>query len=114
MTRRAKLWSVVAAVLYTGVNLAGAGVALAQGERLHAAGHIGLLVLGAFVASLLAARARRQGVPDVPDVPDVARADERIEHLQQSIDAVAIEVERIGEAQRFNAKLQSERAKTQR
>jgi len=36
--------------------------------------------------------------------------DERLEHLQQSVDAIAIEVERIAEAQRFSAKLLSERA----
>ena len=35
--------------------------------------------------------------------------DERLEHLQQSVDAIAIEVERIAEAQRFSAKLLSER-----
>jgi hypothetical protein len=31
--------------------------------------------------------------------------DDRLEHLQQSVDAIAIEVERIAEAQRFSAKL---------
>ena len=36
--------------------------------------------------------------------------DERLERLQQSVDAIAIEVERIAEAQRFSAKLLSERA----
>ena len=35
---------------------------------------------------------------------------ETFERLQQSIDAIAIEVERIAEAQRFSAKLLSERA----
>ncbi|MEP6620835.1 MAG: hypothetical protein ABJE47_16030 [bacterium] len=35
--------------------------------------------------------------------------DQRLEHLQQSVDAIAIEVERIAEAQRFTAKLMSER-----
>ena len=36
--------------------------------------------------------------------------DERFERLQQSVDALAIEVERIAEAQRFSAKLLSERS----
>lgn len=36
--------------------------------------------------------------------------DERLERLQQSVDAIAIEVERIAEAQRFSAKLLAERA----
>lgn len=35
--------------------------------------------------------------------------DDRLEHLQQSVDAIAIEVERIAEAQRFSAKLLHER-----
>ena len=34
----------------------------------------------------------------------------QLEQLQQSIDAIAVEVERIAEAQRFSAKLLSERA----
>jgi len=33
----------------------------------------------------------------------------QIEHLQQSVDSIAIEVERIAEAQRFMARLESER-----
>lgn len=37
-------------------------------------------------------------------------ADGRLEQLQQSIDAIAVEVERIAEAQRFSAKLLAERA----
>jgi hypothetical protein len=36
--------------------------------------------------------------------------DPRLEQLQQSVDAIAIEVERIAEAQRFTAKLLAERA----
>jgi hypothetical protein len=35
--------------------------------------------------------------------------DDRLEHLQQSVDAIAVEVERIAEAQRFSAKLLAER-----
>ena len=38
---------------------------------------------------------------------------DRIEGLQQSVDTIAIEVERIAEAQRFSAKLLSERAEQQ-
>ena len=36
--------------------------------------------------------------------------DGRLEQLQQSVDAIAVEVERIAEAQRFSAKLLAERA----
>ena len=36
----------------------------------------------------------------------------QLEQLQQSVDAIAVEVERIAEAQRFSAKLLAERADT--
>jgi hypothetical protein len=40
-----------------------------------------------------------------------AQADDpRIEYLQQSVDAIAVEVERIGEAQRYQERLQAEKA----
>lgn len=35
---------------------------------------------------------------------------QQLEQLQQSVDAIAVEVERIAEAQRFSAKLLAERA----
>ena len=40
----------------------------------------------------------------------VQLGDSRLEQIQQSIDSIAIEVERITEAQRFTAKLMAERA----
>jgi hypothetical protein len=36
----------------------------------------------------------------------------QLEQLQQSVDAIAVEVERIAEAQRFSAKLLAERGST--
>ena len=50
-------------------------------------------------------RGRRQQLPVLPSV-----SEERFEQLQHSIDAIAVEVERIAEAQRFTAKLLSDRA----
>jgi hypothetical protein len=41
--------------------------------------------------------------------PRIPESDDRLEHLQQSVDAIAIEVERIAEAQRFSAKLLADR-----
>ena len=107
MTRRTKIWWVVA-VLFTLINLAGAGYAAAVGEGPHAAVHVALLVVAAYWMWRLARRAERQ------DLPSLQAADQRLEQLQQSVDAVALEVERIGEAQRFSAKLEAERAKTRR
>lgn len=40
--------------------------------------------------------------------------DHRLEQLQQSIDSIAVEVERIAEAQRFTAKLAAERSEAPR
>lgn len=107
MTRRAKGWQVVAAIFGL-VNGAGAGFAAAQSEALHAGAHVALGLLGVYVVWWLTARAGRQ------DVPALSRADERLEQLQQSVDAIAVEVERIGEANRFNVKLQSERTELER
>ena len=107
MTRRSKIWLALAA-LFTLLNLAGVPMAAAAGERLHTAAHVGLTLLGAYLVWRLARRARRQ------DPPTLQSTEERLEQLQQSMDAVALEVERIGEVQRYNAKLQAERAETQR
>ena len=41
--------------------------------------------------------------------PLMPPSDDRLEHLQESVDAIAVEVERIAEAQRFSAKLLAER-----
>ena len=42
----------------------------------------------------------------------IAEYDTRLEQLQQSVDAIAIEVERISEAQRFTAQLLAQRSET--
>ena len=101
MTRRSKLWQVGAA-LFIVINVGGAAYAAWVGEPVHAAVHVGLL-LGGYVVWRLAPWARRR------DLPRAQLADERLEYLQQSVDAVALEVERIGEAQRFSDKLRAER-----
>jgi len=107
MTRRSKIWLVLAA-LFTLVNLGGAPVAAASSEMLHAAVHVVLALLGAYVVWRLAPRNAPLERPQDP--PRVTEADERLQYLQHSVDAIALEVERIGEAQRFAAKLHAERA----
>jgi hypothetical protein len=42
--------------------------------------------------------------------PDLARIEERLSHIEQAIDAMAVETERISEGQRFTTKLLGERA----
>lgn len=107
MTRRNTIWRGVAAA-FTAVNLVGLGMAVAAGEQMHSGVHVALSLLGALVVWWLA-----------PGRPRAASAtaelsDARLEQLQQSIDAVALEVERIGEAQRFHAKLQAEQSESTR
>ena len=46
------------------------------------------------------------------DAPNVFQMEQRFDQLQQSVDAIAVEVERIAEAQRFSAKLLAERRET--
>ncbi len=111
MTRRSRVWQ-VAAGLFAIINVAGAGYALAAGEQMHAALHVALLVvgLGAYAVWRLAVRERRQNLPQ--DLPNAQLTDERLQYLQQSVDAIALEVERIGEAQRFSDKLRAEQRET--
>ena len=106
MSLRAKIgWTV--AVLSVVVNGAGAVYALAKGEGMHGGVHAALFALTAYLMLIFRPSARR--TPDdvswAGDVPPVSAGDVRMEQLQQSVDAIAIEVERLGEAQRFNAKL---------
>ena len=105
MVRRPTLWRAIAA-LFTIVNLAGAGYAFARTEGVHAGGHVLLALLGAYALWRLAPTAGWR------DVAQELPVDDRLDHLQQSVDAVAIEVERIGEAQRFSTKLQAERSES--
>jgi hypothetical protein len=76
-------------------------------EEMHAMLHLFLLLLG--VAGYVGWRLARRGVPQQDHLPRAEQAEQRIEYLQQSIDAMALELERVGEAQRFADKLRIER-----
>jgi hypothetical protein len=52
-----------------------------------------------------AARGRAKGQAELPK-----GLDQRLERIEQAVDAIAIEVERISEGQRFTTKLLSDRA----
>ena len=99
MTGRAKLWRAVA-VVFTLVNVVGAVYALAMDETMHAVTHLSLLA-GGFVFW----QVRRSWGNDLPDAVTAPQIDSHLDHLQQSVDAIAIEVERIGEGQRFARKV---------
>lgn len=68
---------------------------------------IALMVIGAPIARAIARVIERRGQAGVVKAADVAP---QLRQLQASVDAMSIELERIGEAQRFTAKLMSERA----
>jgi len=103
MTLRAKFWWTVAAVSVV-VNAAGAVFALRDAEWPHGGADVGLLALTLYLVQRLRSRA----VPPVElRAQSASLGDVRLEQLQQSVDAIAVEVERIGEAQRFSAKLQA-------
>ena len=108
MTERAKVLWRAAAVVFTTVNLVGLGMAMAAGETMHSALHVVLSLAGGAAVWRLG---RRQAQVETAGA-ELAEA--RLEQLQQSVDAVALEVERIGEAQRFHAKLQSEQSEPTR
>ena len=65
-------------------------------------GTVGCLVAIGVGARIMLMRAKRH--VDRPPVDD-----DRLQHLEQAIDAIAIEIERISENQRFTTKLLSER-----
>jgi hypothetical protein len=107
MTRRSKLWW-SAAGIYMFVNVAGAPYAFMLGEEAHGTLHVVLALLG--VAAYVGWRVARRGPRQ--DLPRAELAEERVEYLQQSVDAMALELERLGEAQRYRDKLQAAQGQT--
>jgi hypothetical protein len=96
------LWK-AAAVVFICINLGGMVWAIAMGEPQHGLVHVALLFGGYLGWKYLSSGRKR-------DVITAQADDPRIEYLQQSVDAIAVEVERIGEAQRYQEKLQAEKA----
>ena len=101
MDKPSRFWRIAAAI-FVFINVASAIYALVVGERMHAEAHAGILLV-TFVAYLIL-----RGSPPPPR-ENLPPTDPRIDYLQQSVDAVALEVERLGEAQRFQEKLKAER-----
>ena len=99
-TRRSKILR-IGAVAWVIINGLGAPLAVAMGEPMHAATHV-FLLLGGYVAWQFVPRGRKAAPMQLGE------PDPKLEYLQQSVDAIAVEVERISEAQRFNEKLRAE------
>ena len=76
--------------------------------RVVMAGVIGITISISMVAMAIArivASRRRKELPD----SSIARLEERLERMEQAIDAMATEVERVADGQRFTTKLLAER-----
>jgi hypothetical protein len=106
MTRRPKFW-LIAGALFTVINVVGAPQALIDGELLHFATHVVLTALGVYFLLRITR-------PAPQHVHDAQQANARIDQLQQSVDAIALDVERIGEAQRYISKLAAEQVEIPR
>lgn len=103
MARRIKLWPVVV-VVFLVANVAGGIYAAVQGELLHACLHAVLTIPAAYLAwRLVAPRDGRAALPQAD--PASGELAESLTHLEQSLEAVAIELERVGEGQRLMTQL---------
>ena len=107
MTRRSKIWLV--AVPYTVINGGGAVLAAAMGEPIHASIHVMLMGLGVVAWPWFSGRGKSRSEELVMPAQR-NEIDGHLTHLEQTMDAVAVEVERIGEGQRFITKLFTERS----
>jgi hypothetical protein len=107
-SRRTRIWLAVA-VVFSLANLGGAAVGAAQGELVHTLVHVVLLVFGAFAAYRLW-RPVRSRIPGIAGAAGMTGAiNDRLTNIEQSIEAVATEVERVGEGQRFISRVFAER-----
>src|SRR5690349_15117165 len=115
MTRRRRTaWTAVAAV-FTAVNFAGAAAAAIAGEPITPGVPVLLGFAGLYLTWRVSPRwfgSRTSQLADAADLPP--EQIDRLSQIEQSVDAVAIEVERIGESQRYMTKVLSEEKKPPR
>ena len=104
------------AAVFTAINFVGAVFAAVAQEPIHAGVHVLLGVVGLY----LTWRASPWRIVDRTSQLDSSAAGDlppeqidRLSQLEQSVDAVAIEVERIGESQRFMTKVLAEQEQPQ-
>ena len=75
--------------------------------RIIIAGVIGVTISISMVAAAVAKMVTSRRQKELPD-STVARLEERLERMEQAIDAMATEVERVAEGQRFTSRLLAE------
>jgi heme exporter protein D len=68
-------------------------------------GTIAISMIAMAVARIVASARRRKELPD----SSIARLEARLERMEQAIDAMATEVERVADGQRFTSRLLAER-----
>ena len=112
MMRRSRIAFVLAA-LFTLANAAGVVYAGMMGEGRHAGLHVVLALAGAYVAWLVARRPRDDRGPAAAGTQS-AEISSRLGNLERSLDAIAVEVERVGEGQRYVTNLFAERGEKKR
>ena len=110
MTRRDRNWLLVD-IVFAGLNLAGAGFAASAGEGIHAGVHVVLALVGLYFGWRIVSRWEailevRQPALAIP--PELSDLPAHLRRLEQSMDAMAVEIERIGEGQRYLARVLSE------
>lgn len=104
MARRNRFWR-IAAPIYTVVNVGGAIFAFAQGETMHAAAHGAALLVGFLIWQAFDINRPDKQAGAIPEKVDL-----HLDHLQESVDELALKVERMGENQRFVKKVLEQRA----
>ena len=108
ISQPSRFWR-IAAVMFLIVNAGGAVLAFVQGEQMHAEMHLALFG-AAFVGYAFSRAAQARNIGPAPRPPELE--DPRVEQLQRSIDAMALELERLGEKQRYAEKLNAEHKDT--
>ena len=109
MKRRSIFWPVLA-VIFTLGNIAGAVYAAALGEIRHAGLHVLLTVAGAVVSwALISSRRTESSASTLRATTSSGELGSRLSNLEQSLDAIAEEVERVGENQRVMTRVFTER-----
>jgi len=108
MKRRSITWPILALIFTLG-NIAGAVYAAAMGEMRHASLHVMLTFAGAWLTWQLFARRRGQRESDtLGSATSPGELGSRLSNLERSLEAIAVEVERVGEGQRFMTRLFTE------
>ncbi|HKY99499.1 MAG TPA: hypothetical protein VJL35_16725 [Gemmatimonadaceae bacterium] len=105
MTKVSKPWK-IAGFLFVLVNVGGAIYGLAMNDWIHAFWHVAAMAAGFMGWQFFAYRN-----DDAEPVSEL-HPEARLDSLQNAVDSIALNVERIGEAQRYQEKLVKERTRT--